>query len=131
MKQCAAIRPDGRQCKRVAREGSNYCHSHRDHKSRTPTVEERRAEHLFPCSDCGHLIRPGQSMVIQSQPLCEPCYRLRCQIEERILEAIRAAPDQMLTKDQIHEDLERFGVDKDLAEAARLRMHEDGRLVSA
>jgi hypothetical protein len=29
LKQCAAFRSDGEQCKRTAQEGSEYCHSHR------------------------------------------------------------------------------------------------------
>lgn len=37
LKQCAAFRPDGERCKRAAREGSEYCHSHRRY------VEERPA----------------------------------------------------------------------------------------
>lgn len=38
LRQCAAFRPDGEQCKRVAQEGSDYCYSHR------MCVEEKPAD---------------------------------------------------------------------------------------
>jgi hypothetical protein len=97
----------------------------------------RLEEHLFDCADCGHLIPRGEQQFIADDPehpgeaqiLCEPCHRLRLQIEARIAE-ICAVPAG-LPKEKIYADLERFGVDQDFAEAARLRMHSDGRLVSA
>lgn len=38
LKQCAAFRSDGEQCKRTAQEGSDYCHSHRLHVEEVPPV---------------------------------------------------------------------------------------------
>ena len=38
LKQCAAFRPDGERCKRTAREGSEYCHSHRLYAEEKPPV---------------------------------------------------------------------------------------------
>jgi hypothetical protein len=139
IKQCSATKAGGEQCRRTASEGSDYCHSHRHFKPvrrPPPTVNERTAEHFLSCSDCGHLISPGQAWIYTPSaseerfPLCEPCLRLRYLIEARIMEIIEAAPNQTLTGKQIFEDLERFGVDEDLVKAARLRMHADGRLVS-
>ena len=65
----------------------------------------------------------------EGQVLCEPCLRLRGLIEARIMEIVEAAPGHTLRTTMIYEDLERFGVDRDLAEAARLRLHIEGRLV--
>jgi len=142
-KQCAAFRPDGQRCQRAAREG-NYCHSHRHYQPKTrmpPTVAERVEHHLFSCVDCNRLIPPDRALTftIHAKPdpaesslvLCEPCYRLRQQIETRIMEIVSAAPGHSLHTTRIYEDLECFGVDQDLVEAARLRMHADGRLVSS
>lgn len=35
-RQCSAIRPDGERCKRVAREGSEFCHAHRHAQTEEP-----------------------------------------------------------------------------------------------
>jgi hypothetical protein len=111
-------------------------------KPRPPTITERIRYHYFDCADCGRLVSgeerrinfdhtnlpgvvPGSMLV-----LCEPCLRLRTQIESRIEEIVDAAPGHTLSTDKIFEDLEKFGVDRDLVEAARLRMHADGRLVA-
>ena len=38
LKQCAAFRSDGEQCKRTAQEGSEYCHSHRLYVEEKPSA---------------------------------------------------------------------------------------------
>ncbi len=38
LKQCAAFRPDGERCKRLAQEGSEYCHSHRLYVEEKPSA---------------------------------------------------------------------------------------------
>jgi len=50
LKQCSAIKPSGERCKRVAAEGSDYCHSHRGYqpKVREPLpLGNRLVEHLL------------------------------------------------------------------------------------
>ena len=71
---------------------------------------------------------PPGSLDETLQVRCEPCDRLRRQIETRIVEICAASPNGILA-DEIYYDLEQFGVDRDLAEAARLRLHADGRLI--
>lgn len=139
--RCEATRPDGERCCRVAQPGSMYCHSHRHYQPKVrmpPTANQRIEHHLFSCADCNRLIPPGRALTftIRAKPpaeeglvLCEPCFRLRQQIETRIAE-ICSSPGG-LPKERIYADLEHFGVDLDLVEAARSRMHADGRLVSA
>ena len=64
-KRCAALRPDGERCKRLAQLDSQYCHSHRHYQPKhrlLPTISERVEHHLFSCVDCGHLIPPGQAL---------------------------------------------------------------------
>jgi hypothetical protein len=140
-KQCAAFKPDGVQCGRVANDG-DHCYSHRHHQSRAstqPTPAYRIKHHCLTCSDCGHLIPPDKARVLAVnispgvldevlQVRCEPCDRLRQQIETRIVEICAASPTGILA-DEIYTDLEQFGVDQDLVEDARLRLHADGRLV--
>lgn len=103
---------------------------------------ERIRYHYFDCADCGRLVSgeerrinfdhtklpdvPPGSMLV----LCEPCFRLRKQIESRIQEIVHAAPGHTLSSERVYEDLEQFGVERNLVEAARLRMHADGRLVN-
>lgn len=137
-KQCSAFKPDGERCRRVAHDGSDYCHSHRNYKPRQqrkpPTVKQRLQYHLFDCSDCGRLIHPEDRSIYcntpgNAQPLCEPCLRLRTQIEARIFEIVNTAPGHVLGPAKIFADLESFGVDSDLARAAILRMLESGQLV--
>lgn len=147
-KQCAAHRPDGKQCRRTAQDGLDFCYSHRHNchmpkaKPRPPTTMERIRYHYFDCVDCGRLVSgserrinfdhtklpdvPPGSMLV----LCEPCLRLRKQIESRIMEIVDAAPSHTLSSERVYEDLEQFGVERDLVEAARFRMHADGRLVA-
>jgi len=141
LRQCVAYKPNGERCKHPAAEGSDYCYSHRRGQHSpprpAPSVTERLQEHFFNCADCGRLLPPGHALTFTLSPggpkeglvLCEPCYRLRRQIEDRILEIVTAAPNHTLHRDDIYADLAQFGVDQDLVEAARLRMHADGRLV--
>jgi hypothetical protein len=135
--QCAAIKPDGARCRRTAQLDAKYCHSHRCYRPKErhqPQPWERLASNYFTCSACGHMIPPGKALVLhkieaETEVLCEPCLRLRDQIETRILELFPHPGGR--SKEEILEDLARFGVDQDLVEAARLRMHADGRLVYA
>ncbi len=132
-RQCAATRQNGERCRRVAREGSQYCHTHRRHASqqahRPSTPAERLQQHCFQCEDCGRLQPPGQILAVDDGKtlLCEPCFRLRCQIEARIDEIVNEKPRCAC---EICADLERFGVDRDLTEAAIKRMLADKRLVN-
>jgi len=140
-KRCAAFRPDGERCKRLAQADSQYCHSHRHYQPKhrpLPTLSERVKHYLCPCVDCNRLVPPGQAWIFisrtkppeeEGQVLCEPCLRLRGLIEGRIMEIVEAAPGHSLSNAMIYEDLERFGVDQDLTEAARLRLLIEGRLV--
>ncbi len=104
------------------------------HKPKTPSLslKERRQYHALECVDCHRLIPPGRGMVDRLSPggavLCEPCLRFRRQIEVRIVEL--CAVPAGCSKEKIAEDLERFGVPPEMTEAARLRLHESGRLVS-
>lgn len=136
IRQCAATTPAGERCRRAARPGSAYCHSHRFHRPKARSSEmspgARRAYHYFTCADCERPIPPGESRSDHGNGeeidlLCEPCFRLRRQIEARILEACNVAGG--LSKEKIGEDLERFGVTPEMTEAARLRLHTEGRLV--
>ncbi len=133
--QCEAVKANGERCKRTAAEGSNYCYSHRNYKpkAREPLPPGNRVmEHLFDCVDCGRLIPVRDEMRPNwktGEILCEPCYRLRRQIEDRIAE-ICSCPGGLSTP-KVHEDLARFGVDEDLVDAAMQRMYADGRLVRA
>jgi hypothetical protein len=103
---------------------------------------ERIRHHFFDCADCGRLVSGEERRInfdrtnLPDVPLgamlvlCEPCFRLRKQIESRIEEIVNAAPGHTLSANKIYENLERFGLERDLVEAARLRMHADGRLVA-
>ena len=133
--QCEAVKANGERCGRSTRAGERYCYSHRNYKPkvRGPLPTGNRAmEHLFDCVDCGRLIPPGEGRVLNwkiGEILCEPCCRLRRQIEDRIIE-ICSRPGGLSTP-KVHEDLARFGVDQDLVDAAMQRMYADGRLVCA
>ena len=90
---------------------------------------------LVSCNDCGEWIEQKVVRRYQlAQPdrllaLCDGCFVFRLKIEDCILELLYNAPGNTLASDKIHEALERFGVPKELTEAARQRMHRDGRLV--
>jgi hypothetical protein len=107
----------------------------RDTLSFQQDLIDRYEHNLLACVDCGRLILPGKAILYSAkgdgtvQTLCEPCHRLRRQIEVRIAEICNRPGG--LPSERIYADLERFGVDRDLVEAARVRMHADGRLVSA
>jgi len=102
LKQCSAIKPSGERCKRVAAEGSDYCHSHRGYqpKVREPLpLGNRLVEHLFDCTDCKRLIPVGERQYTNLDTgviLCEPCHRLRRQIEDALMEVLDSAPNQTL-----------------------------------
>ena len=140
-KQCAAIRPNGDKCRRVAADGSEYCHSHRTYtpKHRAPPIEERLAEHFFKCEWCQHLIRPDASKFFPmgdfppgdiDQPLCpvlcSPCFRLWCRIEERLIEI--CAPPGCSDETAIA-DLGNFGVEREMVMSVLRRLHATGQLV--
>jgi hypothetical protein len=132
-KQCSAIKPDGHQCQRTAKKG-DYCHSHRCCK---PKIDY---SHLDPekdlnlegytglavgfCSDCGHTFTFRGAC----PAACDNCLSLRALIENRISEALAAVPGG-LSREKLFKDLEQFGIEAPITEAARLRMHADGRLV--
>lgn len=125
IRQCTAVKPDGSRCRRTARPESAFSYSHRHYRP-------RRAHHVFTCEDCERPIPPGESRSDQGEDekiflLCEPCFRLRRQIEARILEACSVPGG--LPREEIIEDLERFGVPPEMTEATRVRLHSDGRLV--
>lgn len=135
--QCEARTTEGVRCRRLARPGSKYCHSHRDYRPKTKETlpdENRLAEHLFDCVDCGHLIPlQGQRIVVDNpdmpgakQIICEPCFRLRKLIEERISELCSLLGT--IPRKKVHEDLALFGVDPDLVDAAITRMLKDERI---
>ena len=131
IRQCIAIKPDGSRCRRTAQRGSTFCYSHRNYRLKQSPAS-RRAHNIFMCADCNRPIPPGESLSEQVEGeeivlLCEPCFRLRRLIEGRIIEACNVLAG--LTKEKIGEDLARFGVPREMAEAARIRLHSDGRLV--
>jgi hypothetical protein len=89
---------------------------------------------LFDCVDCGHLIPlQGQRFIVDNpdmpgakQIICEPCFRLRKLIEERISE-LCSLPGT-IPKKKVHDYLALFGVDLDLVDAALTRMLKDERI---
>jgi len=133
-KQCSAIKPDGHQCQRTAKEG-DYCHSHRRCK---PKVDY---SHLDPekdlnlegytglavgfCADCSHTF----TFQGACPSACDSCLNLRTLIEGRITELLTSSGAVGLSRDELFKDLEQFGIEAPITEAARLRMHADGRLV--
>ncbi len=138
--QCEAVKPDGKRCGRPARAGEHYCYNHRNYqpKAKEPLSPSIRiTEHVFQCDDCHRPIWPKTARLDITKVndeyiksiLCEPCFRLRRQIEDRIAE-ICSCPGGLSTP-KVHEDLARFGVDEDLVDAAMQRMYADGRLVRA
>ena len=140
--QCKAVKADGERCRRTAQPDKMYCYHHR-HQPQfrvpvQPSLFEMMEHHCLMCADCGHLIPPDKAcaLAVNTSPgvlddvlqvRCEPCDRLRQQIESRIAEICADSPHG-ISAEEIYKDLERFGVDQDLVEAARLRMHADGRL---
>ncbi len=94
---------------------------------------DRPQDIYFNCAGCGRLFSGVDVIICGDQSpeaiLCEPCYRLRHQIEDRIIE-ICSCPGGLPTE-KVREDLARFGVDQDLVDAAMQRMYADGRLVEA
>jgi len=133
IRQYTAVKPDGSRCRRTARPESAFCYSHRHYRpNKELSPGSRRAHHVFTCEDCERPIPPGESRSDQGEDeeivlLCEPCFRLRRQIEARILEACSVTGG--LPREEIIEDLERFGVPPKMTEATRVRLHADGRLV--
>jgi hypothetical protein len=128
-KQCAAVKPNGEQCRRMASEGSQYCHSHREYGPKGPSPSVRLQHHYFSCSDCGRLIGPDRKYANLNTGLilCEPCYRLRTQVEARIEELV--VGHKGISIEAVIEDLARFGVPLEMTGAAIERMAADGRLV--
>lgn len=82
---------------------------------------------LHRCTECNRWIPPGEAMVDDEQVvICEPCSRLRAQVEARISE-LCSRPGGM-SREDIARDLEGFGVDIDLVVAAEMRMLASGKL---
>ncbi len=83
---------------------------------------------LHRCTECNRWIPPGEAAIDDEQViLCEPCSRLRAQVEARISE-LCSRPGGM-SREDIARDLESFGVDADLVAAAEARMLARGGLV--
>jgi len=83
---------------------------------------------LHRCNECDRWIPPGEAVIDDEQVvLCEPCSRLRAQVEARISE-LCSRPGGM-SREDIARDLEAFGVDIDLVVAAEARLLARGKLV--
>jgi hypothetical protein len=140
-RRCKAIKANGERCKRLAQDGSDYCYNHRHCQPRKtepkeqPALEDRLKYNMWTCADCGRFQPPGEILVAEDSLvdggktlICWPCFNLRRKIEQRILD-ICSFPGG-LPPSEVHADLERFGIEKEMVEAARLRMRLDGRLVT-
>jgi len=147
-KQCVACRPDGEQCRRTAQDGSNFCHSHRFSQQQPPQQQQpptwmryhKEIDSYTPhnstlsiCPDCGEAIQYPLKLNMADGNviyLCTDCFDFRKKIETRILEIINAAPNHTLETNKIYEDLDTFGISKELTESARQRMYRAGILFS-
>jgi len=96
--QCEAIKPNGERCRRPARSGSTFCHTHLHYQCRKaePPLTFRLRNNLWTCADCGRFQRPRQVLKWKDATadggetlLCEACIRLRSQVEARILDMAR------------------------------------------
>jgi len=130
LKQCAAFRPDGERCKRAAREGSEYCHSHRLY------VEERPAAiHPLPegkirlvsstawaiCEFCGDAYPRADLFPDKSKKLaCRGCY-----FRSALLDATKGQPQKCfyISAPQVEELAGQNGIEYD---AALVELHEIG-----
>ena len=83
---------------------------------------------LHRCTECDRWIPPGEAVIDDDEVvICEPCSRLRAQVEVRISE-LCSRPGGM-SREDIARDLEAFGVDIDLVVAAEARLLARGKLV--
>lgn len=92
------------------------------------------------CVDCGRLLPPGKIFIgvtltpqgtleekdpLDQETVCEPCGRLRMQVECRIKELLIGRDPPEVDPEEVYVDLERYGVPRDITDAAARRMYSN------
>jgi len=129
LKQCAAFRPDGEQCKRVAQEGSDYCHSHRACMEEKPADLQPLPEGKIRlvsstawaiCEFCGDAYSQTDLFLDANKKLACRC----CYFRAAVLNAIKGQPEaRYISACQVAELAGQNGIDFDAAVA---ELHENG-----
>lgn len=129
LKQCAAFRPDGEQCKRVAQEGTDFCYTHRACVEEKPRAIEPLPEGKIRlvsssawaiCEFCGDAYPRGDLFPDKSKKLACRC----CYFRAAVLDATKGQPEaRYISACQVAELAGQNGIDFDAAVA---ELHDVG-----